>query len=622
MDLNELVHLFDGQLDAVVWYDPIFNDSGDEVVDFQVNYCNQTAANVLKTTRENILGKRILNNSYLSAEANKVIFKQLLDAYNSAKPIEYNYYNPQLDKHFSAVRNRVLNGIISITRDLTEEVQAAEKLKQHAALLKSIFNASINAIMILEKVVNATGEIINFKVMQINKAFIEIMGKPETEVLGQGYLELFPNQRHTFELNKEVLITGVALREEVFTQTEGDGIWYDVLMTKLDEDRLVVTFSDITAEKLSKKNLSDAAEQLQFITDTVQNAISLYSPVYNSDQEIVDFKIKFANKAARFYIDAKSDIVGAQISEFSPNYQEDKSFSMYKEVVETGQQQHAEIYYNRHLSHHWFDTLVTKQGDDILVTVHDVSRLKNLQFEIEDSLHELHLSNNVQQHLAQLNLYKDEFLSIASHELKTPLTSIKAYTQLLSKSVKNDDSLKFIHKSLYQVYRLERLISDLLDVSKINTGNLQFKFEKFNVKEAVLETLLDVDNLKCAHVINLKNNPDIDIQGDRLRLEQVMYNLVSNGIKYSPDANKIDVDCVIEDTELTFSVQDYGIGINKEECDRIFERFYRIEDSNKFGGLGLGLYISKSIIQAHGGSISIQSEINKGSRVCFKIPIN
>ncbi|MDB5013487.1 MAG: hypothetical protein JWQ25_1689, partial [Daejeonella sp.] len=463
MDLNQLVHLFDGQLDAVMWYDPVFNYSADEIVDFQINYCNQAAANVLSTTKEEIYGRRVLHNSLLSEDANKLVFEQLIDAYNSEKPIEYNYYNTSLDKYFFAVRNRVLNGIISITRDRTAEVLAAEKIKQQATILSNIFNASINAIMILEKVTNAAGDIINFKVTQINKAFIEIMNMPEQEVIGRCYLDLFPNSQQTFELNRDVLLNGIAKREEVLTNNNGIDIWFDVSITKLDESRLVVTFSDITFEKFSNKKLSDAAEQLQFITDTVQNAITLYTPVYDNAGEIIDFKVKFANKTARSYVNTQHDIIGECISSFFPNYLEDKSFRIYKAAAETGEQQHAEIYYNRDSLQHWFDTLVTKQGDDILVTVHDVSRLKNLQFEIEDSLQELRLSNNVQQHLVQLNLYKDEFLSIASHELKTPLTSIKAYTQFLSKSLTDNNLLKFIQKSLYQVYRLERLISDLLD---------------------------------------------------------------------------------------------------------------------------------------------------------------
>ena len=217
---------------------------------------------------------------------------------------------------------------------------------------------------------------------------------------------------------------------------------------------------------------------------------------------------------------------------------------------------------------------------------------------------------------------KDEFLSIASHELKTPLTSIKAYNQLISRS-KNIDKLQgFVSKSAEHIVRLEKLISDLLDVTKINAGKLNYTMQPFNFKHLLQESVESVQHTTMSHQIILESAPDVEVTGDNFRLEQVMNNFLTNAIKYSPDANRVVVNGKVEGGNIVVSVQDFGIGIAEESLDKLFDRYYRVDNTAmRFEGLGLGLFISSEILKRHHGSFWIESEEGKGSTFYFRIPL-
>ncbi|MDN3547474.1 PAS domain-containing protein [Mucilaginibacter aquaedulcis] len=217
---------------------------------------------------------------------------------------------------------------------------------------------------------------------------------------------------------------------------------------------------------------------------------------------------------------------------------------------------------------------------------------------------------------------KDEFLSIASHELKTPLTSIKAFNQLMLRINDPQKLTGFIQKSASHVLRLEKLINDLLDVSRINAGKMVYNMETFNFREMLIDTIDAVQHTTSSHLIILENSEDIAYTGDRFRLEQVMNNLLSNAIKYSPQADKVIVNCVvrIEDNSIVVSVRDWGIGIEEKNLTRLFERYYRVDNTAmRFEGLGLGLFISAEILKRHNGSFWIESKPDEGSTFFFRL---
>ncbi|MBB6107792.1 PAS domain S-box-containing protein [Mucilaginibacter lappiensis] len=217
---------------------------------------------------------------------------------------------------------------------------------------------------------------------------------------------------------------------------------------------------------------------------------------------------------------------------------------------------------------------------------------------------------------------KDEFLSIASHELKTPLTSIKAYNQIMKRLEVPEKVKPFISKSADHIARLERLIADLLDVTKINAGKVSYAMEQFNFAELLNDSVESMKHTAPQHQLILNGNPDITYDGDRGRLEQVINNFISNAVKYSSAGTKVLINSAMDQDNIVVSVQDFGIGIAKENLHKLFDRYYRVDNTSmRFEGLGLGLYISAEILRRHGGSFWIESEVGEGSTFYFRLPI-
>ncbi|MES2456151.1 MAG: ATP-binding protein [Bacteroidota bacterium] len=242
---------------------------------------------------------------------------------------------------------------------------------------------------------------------------------------------------------------------------------------------------------------------------------------------------------------------------------------------------------------------------------------------IEDEKISLWLGTNTNiQQQKQNEQQKDEFLSIASHELKTPLTGIKAFTQLMRRSTDLERTATYIEKSTDNIHRLEKLINDLLDVTKINAGKLSYDLQPFNFSQ-MLKDCVESAQLTTSHQIILTQTEDLTITGDRLRLEQVINNFLSNAIKYSPDGKEVIVKSDLAGDALIVSVQDFGIGIQEQHVQRLFDRYYRIDNSAmRFEGLGLGLFISSEILKRHMGTFWIESEPGKGSTFYFRLPLN
>jgi len=225
----------------------------------------------------------------------------------------------------------------------------------------------------------------------------------------------------------------------------------------------------------------------------------------------------------------------------------------------------------------------------------------------------------------ELERRKDEFISIASHELKTPVTSIKAYAQYLRTRFQragDEQSSQLLEKMDHQLNKLTVLISDLLDVTKIEAGKLQMHKEYFDLTLLTAEIVEELQRTTDTHTISLTGHVARKLYGDKDRVGQVIINFLSNALKYSPDGNEVKVRLSASATHAKVSVQDHGIGIPPDKQRKIFSRFFRV-DGNKqetFPGLGLGLFISAQIIRRQKGKIWVESEAGKGSTFCFTLP--
>lgn len=264
----------------------------------------------------------------------------------------------------------------------------------------------------------------------------------------------------------------------------------------------------------------------------------------------------------------------------------------------------------------------------ILPMVYNLRTLAQLEVEIEErkKAEQIVKDHQVMQEAAQeLMSRKDEFMSIASHELKTPITSLKASLQFVERMVDKDEVLHpvapFVEKATKQVNKLTDIVNELMDVTRIHAGRLELSKIDFNlmvmIKECKEQCIADND----IRVVHIEGDPDLVIRADRNRLEQVITNLLTNALKYSPDNEPVYIRFEkTADDKSRVEVKDNGIGIPEDKVNDIFDRFYRVENTSKnFSGIGLGLYISSEIIKRHQGQIGVESTLGGGSTFWFII---
>lgn len=221
---------------------------------------------------------------------------------------------------------------------------------------------------------------------------------------------------------------------------------------------------------------------------------------------------------------------------------------------------------------------------------------------------------------------KDEFISMASHELKTPVTSLKGFTQVLQRRLLkqgDEQGLHYLNRMDAQLNRLTRLVGDLLDVSKMQAGKLTLDIESFELDALVQETVENVQATTSTHEIIVVGGTGECILGDRDRLGQVFINLLTNAVKYSPRADKVTVHLSRKEHQAIVNVQDFGIGIDASHHQKIFERFYQVTDPEErtYPGLDMGLYISSDIVERHHGRMWVESRKGKGSTFSVALPL-
>jgi len=478
-------------------------------------------------------------------------------------------------------------GLVFSLMDVTTYKRTEESLKRSKSKYKNLFDNMVDAFSYHKMVFNKKGEAVDYIFLEFNKAFEKITGLKRKTAIGQRVTKVLPNiKKSKFDWIKkygEVAKTGKKMKFERYFEPLDK--WFSVSAYCPKKGYFAVTFKDISQWKTVKKKVEHLASFPRFNPEPVLE---------------LDFtgKVIFANAAT--FKTLKKNKLKPDIKLFLPND--------ITKIIETFKEKHRPTPIFREV----------QIGDDYLeLKIHPLTKLNVIRI----------YSHNLTGR-KKIEIQKDEFFNIASHELKTPLTSIKAFIQLIQRTCKrtcNPQMGHYLERVDVQIDKLTHLINDLLDISKIQSGKLVITKENIKIDNLIEEVIGDIQMTTTSkHKIYFKTRSNALIFGDHYRLSQVLANLLVNAIKYSPEADTINVQAKCKNGMVIISVKDYGLGIAKDKQKQLFQRFYQIQPSQdflgKFSSLGLGLFISAKIVHDHNGDIWLRSKKGKGSTFYFSLP--
>ncbi|MCC6287739.1 MAG: PAS domain S-box protein [Chitinophagaceae bacterium] len=493
-----------------------------------------------------------------------------------------------------------VSGIMVTVNDVTEKVNAR----------KTVENAEERLRIALEAAELGTWELdlqtfhINF-----NPRLAEIFGHAPTETLTHQQLrsQIHPddNKNIVEKAFEEALITKIYTYEARVIKPGNTVCWVRVQGKVFAEDgkptKLLGTIRDITEDKFYEQELEESEQKFRLLADSTPQLI------WTSDEK---GNINYYNNAVYDYSGLTlQDLQGEGWLQIVHPDERQENLRLWERSIATGEDFIFEHRFRR------FDGEYRWQLSRA-IPQRDSEGVIQMWVGTSTDIHEI----------KELDQQKDYFISMASHELKTPVTSLKGYTQLLQSSYENSgdnfliNSLNIIDK---QTVRLNKLISELLDLSKIKLGNLFFDEEYFDLNKYLSEVLEEKRMINPGFVINYHYKKPAPVCADKDRIRQVMANLVNNAIKYSSSSNVIDITSEVKGNEVIVTVKDYGIGILKKDQEKIFERFYRVpnKSTKTYPGFGIGLYIASEIVKRSNGTIGVTSEPGKGSSFYFSLPL-
>jgi two-component system CheB/CheR fusion protein len=512
--------------------------------------------------------------------------------------------------------NGKITGAVNTVIDITPQVVALKKVEESEkslSKLAAIIQFSEDAII---------SKTLDGIVTSWNPGAQKLFGYTAEEMIGQSITKVIPKDR----LNEEPEILRRIQKGEIVDHFEtkrltkgGDLLDISLTISPVKDREGKITGAskiarNITKAKKAEALLKESERQFRQIADSMPQIVWTATP---------DGHLDYYNRQWYEFTGFEEDYNELSWARILNPDDVQISIDKYHHSIKTGEPYRVEYRFKDHKnpgSFRWFmgraNPVRDQQGN--------IVKWFGTFTEIDDA-------KRIQQELELGKQQREDFIKMASHELKTPITTLKGYLQLILNAVKDDEneiSPLLIKSSLVtmdkQVNRLTRLMSELLDLSRIEAGQLELNKELFSLNELVIEMVQDVLYTSNKFSINIYHDTECTVHADRDRLGQVLTNLLTNAIKYSPHADKIEVRIYKpEKNRVAVSVKDQGIGVGEKEQEKIFERYYRAEGKSEqtYPGFGVGLYIAGEIIQRHNGKISVESEKGKGSTFTFTLPV-
>jgi PAS domain S-box-containing protein len=491
-----------------------------------------------------------------------------------------------------------ITGLIVVVTDVTEKVETRVKIEEDKRLYETITQNTPDLIYAFD---------LNYRFTYANEALLKMWGRTWKDSAGRGLLELgyepWHAEMHEREID-QVVATKKPIRGEVsFPHAEMgrriyDYIFAPVINEKGEVEAVTGTTRDISDIKNAQDELKKSEERFRSLAETLPQLVWVADAQGNAE---------FTSLRWKEYSGLEPGSESAWKSMVHPDDYEGIN-AVWKQSLSTAKIFNYDVRLkSKNGDFRWF----TVKGEPVFDEANTITKWVGAFTDI----HEQKISEEK----------KDEFISIASHEMKTPLTTAKAYLQMLELTLDqdNEEANLYAKKASQAVNRLNELIGELLDVSKIQQGKLNYTITTFDFNELIESTVENIQLITKTHTIIKTGQVDLAVKGDKERLKQVLINLLTNAIKYSPKSQKVYIEIGQEKDKVTVAVKDFGIGIAQHSLDKIFDKYHRVEEhAIQFQGLGIGLFISYEIIQRHHGKLWAESEPGKGSTFYLTIPVS
>ncbi|RAI99428.1 PAS domain S-box-containing protein [Chitinophaga skermanii] len=547
----------------------------------------------------------------------------------------------------------------------TEQLKTSISVAGNLDLYRALYDTIDEGVVIMELERDEAGNIQDILYLEVNPSFERHTGW--TNVVGKRASELVPHLEKVFLDNvQHVADTGEPTRIEEYTADMNR--WLNVLYLRIGErgsPYLAAVFSDVTERKRTESSLYESEERHAFLlklsdelraettpNDVGNRATQIVAEYFKSDR-CYTCRVLPSEKTSFVVHEFNKPGLNSMLGEYkfkdyplATTLMAAKTLAIHDVATDPNLSELDRISYSA-IPLNSFICVMLKKGKDFVWsfvigmkgtrnwTTNEVRLTEELAERIWSAIERTQNEQDLRQtaaalrenewQLKQLLKLRDEFIAIASHELKTPVTSIKTYAEIVQERmieknlVEESDILKRLNA---QIDRLTVLINDLLDTTKTAEGKLSFQFGPTNMNEVIQERLEEIRGA-TSHTFCLELSALPDAMADKERIGQVVSNLLTNAIKYSPAKSTITISSTALPNGVELSVRDEGYGISIEDQAKIFDRFYRVTDNkmDTFPGMGLGLYISSQIVQRHQGMLRVESELGKGSKFVFSIPL-
>ncbi|PWS33287.1 ATP-binding protein [Pedobacter paludis] len=545
-----------------------------------------------------------------------------------------------------------------VASDITERKIAEQKLTEAKDVLE-------NQKRTYETITAGTPDLmyvfdLEYRFSYVNRALLEMWGKTWDDAVGKGLLENGYEPWHAEMHEREIDLikaTGKPVRGEVaFPHAILGRRLYDYILNPVfNEVGEVIAVSgttrDVTERDQWEQQIKQSAEELQSINEefeaineelrasneqllvTNEKLSQINQELLKAEQKIEEGKIalRLAVDAANFgtwYINSvtREFITDARLKELF-GYLPNEDLSIEQAIAQITDE------YREFVSKKLEDAIYNNGDYDVtypVVGLHD-NRLRwlraigNLKADPSGTFSTFTgvVMDITEQKTEEIR--KNDFIGMVSHELKTPLTSLSAYLQLLEMHAhKNPDELnqRAINQSVKQTKRMTDMINGFLNISRLESAKVFIEKSQFDVADLINEAQEETKMLYSTHRFFFEPCNSIMISADKGKIGQVLANLIGNAVKYAQPGSAIRVSCITTTDTIKISVQDEGIGIRQEELPKLFERFYRVDNNNLISGFGIGLYVSAEIVNLHGGKIWAESTVGKGSVFSFTLPLS